>query len=366
MLKKKWFFVSIIQYKDRSSMKKGLFYIIISILCTAFLYGCQSTMHTKAEAVAKVMTPQTRFLDENIEVIHEQVETNVDRGATNAGRTASLPTRFWKKFAKGFQGVSDENPYDRPEPYFRKDFQRETLAASKKGITQPEYLRGERYAKAYRSPFIFREELERGGTTEMTTVAEAGASLLAKQYLDFQKQLEDDLARAEALHSEGKYSEALEIIDRVMDLDSSSRDGRLLFEKVIKAREEQKRQQENDLRERVEKNERTAAYVSEAKQQFALNNYDEAKRIAEKALSVDASHPGAREIIDTVELAQFEAQLKREGTSSLEVLENMIYKHLNLYQQYSKEQLDELAKKELHKVSILETYKDKISELEHE
>ena len=84
-------------------------------------------------------------------------------------------------------------------------------------------------------------------------------------------------------------------------------------------------------------------------------------RIAQKATSLDSTHEGARELVDTIELVKFENNLKMSGTSSLEVLERMIYKHLKLYQQYSNENLSDLAKKELQKVSILESYRDKIS-----
>ena len=145
-----------------------------------------------------------------------------------------------------------------------------------------------------------------------------------------------------------------------MDLDSSTRRGRLLFEKIIQAREQAKIKRETEMRERVQKHEKIVLYLHEAKGYLEQNNYDEALRVANMAISVDSSHKDARELFDTIELAKFENNLRMSGTSSFEILERMIYKHLMLYQQYSKEDLGDLAKKELQKVSVLESYRDKI------
>ncbi len=344
-------------------MKTHIISLSICILCTLFLVGCQSTNSANKDIPPKVVAPQAPFLDENIEVIQERTDANVDRTANVAGHTAHTPVRFWNRFVDSFRGVSHKNPYDRAEPYYRDEYKKDVLASAKKDITQPLYMRGERYSKAYRSPFIFREELQRGGTSEMTTISEVESSLLAKQYLDFQKDLEDDLDRAEKYYAEEKYSEALEIVDKVMDLDSSSRRGRVLFEKIIQAREKSKIEHETEMRERVRKHEKISQYLQEAKSFLEQNNYDEALRIANKAVSVDATHEGARELLGTIELAKFENNLKMSGTSSMEILERMIYKHLMLYQQYSKEELIDLAKKELQKVSVLESYRDKVSGL---
>jgi len=334
------------------------------ILCTLFFAGCQSTKDLiRHEYPAKVVNPRAPYLDENIEVINERAEENVNRTADLTAKTARMPLNFWETFTKRFNGVSDANPYGRPEPYYRKDFQKEMLAESMQGVTQPTYVRGARYTKAYRSPFIFKEELERGGTNDMTAVSEAASSLMAKQYLDFQQSLEDDLAQAEKLYADGKYSEALELVDKVMELDTSSQQGRILFEKIIKAREEDKLKRETEMREKVAQNERISQYLSDAKRALDDGNYEEALRIGNKALAVDPAHEKSRELVDMIEMAKFEDELQRSGTSSYEILERLIYQHLMLYQQYSNENLSDLAKKELQKVSILEAYRDKLTVL---
>jgi len=310
------------------------------------------------------VSPSAPYLDENIEVVDERVVVNVDRTANITGKAARMPVKFWNKFSRTFRGESDANPYARTDPYGRQEFQADALAEHMKDVTQPIYLRGEKYANAYRSPFIFKEELARGGTTDMVSVSDAGASLLAKQYLDFQRDLEDDLDRAEKYLEEGKFGEALELVDKVMDMDSSSQRGRMLFEQVIRERENDKLRQEEVAKKRIADAEKISQYIVEARDYLADHDFEEALRVAQKAVAVDPTHEGARELVDTIDVAKFEQSLKQSGTSSLEILERMIYKHLTLYQQYSNENLEDLAKKELHKVSILEAYRDKMTPAE--
>lgn len=343
------------------NMKKSFVFIAIGILLSLILSSCQGV---KKEYPTKVVKPQAPFLDENIEIINQRVNDQVDRHATISAHTATKPVRFLDRFTKGIKGISDANPYDRTEPYYHKEFQKDMLAESMQGVTQPTYVRGERYGKAYRSPFIFKEELERGGTSDMTTISDAASSPLARDYLDFQKDLETDLNKARKYYEEGKYSEALELVDKVMDMDTSSQEGRILFEKIVKTREEEKQKREAEIRSRIEKHEKISRYIGEAREYLAQNNYSEALRIGKKATSLDPTHQGAREFVDTVELSQFENKLRTSGVSSLEILERMIYKHLKLYQQYSNENLGALAKKELQKVSILESYRDKVDTFE--
>lgn len=346
-------------------MKRTFYPLIVVGIITLFFTGCQSVKEFFViNKPTKVASPRAPYLDENIEVIDERVVSNVDRTATVTGKTARLPVRFWDKATKGFKGVSEANPYSRNDPYGLKEFQGTNLAEHFKGVTRPTYVRGEKYAKAYRSPFIFKEELARGGTREMITVSEAGDSLLAQQYLDLQKDLEADLDRAEKHLAEGDYGEALQLVDKVMDMDSSTRRGRMLFEKIIKEREQDKIRREKEAREKIANHEKISQYIAEARRYLEDQDFEEAERIAKMALSVDPAHTGARELADTIELARFERSLKASGTSSLEILERLIYKHLSLYQQYSKDQLDDLAKKELQKVTILESYRDKLSLLE--
>ncbi|MBU1862754.1 MAG: hypothetical protein KKH94_03695 [Candidatus Omnitrophica bacterium] len=337
-------------------MKRIFVSIFISLLFTVILSGCQSQIQPQA----KIVNPQAPFLDDNINVMNEYAEKTVDRSADASGRAARLPFRFFNVFRNRVKGISDANPYARSEPYFRDDFKQAQAAQKMEGVTQPEYLRGERYANTYRSPFIFREELERGGTSEMTTVQNVSSSLLAKQYLEYQDDLEAELKRAQKLYDEQRYSEALEVVDKVMDMDTSSYEGRILFEKIIKAREEARINQEKNMRERVAKHEKVSRYLSEAKEYLEANNLLEAERVSQKALSIDPTHQGAREFADNIEMAKFELKLKASGTSSLEMLEKLIYKHLQLYQQYSNENLKDLAEKELRKVAILESYRDKV------
>ena len=345
-------------------MKRTFSFLIGVCIITLFFTGCQSVKEFfVVNKPTKVTSPEAPYLDENIEVVDDRVVQNVDRTADIAGKTARLPVRFWNKVTKSFRGVKETNPYERSEPFGQQEFQAANLADHFEDITQPVYLRGEKYTQAYRSPFIFKPERARGGTTEMVTVSEAAESLLAKQYLDFQKELEDDLDRAEQYLADGKYSEALELVEKVLNMDSSSRRGRILFEKIIREREQDKIEREKEARERIANNEKISQYIVEARSYLEDYNFAEAMRIAEKAVSVDPSHNKARELVDTIELAKFEHSLKASGTSSLEILERMIYKHLNLYQQYSNEGLDDLAKKELRKVSILESYRDKMTAL---
>lgn len=345
-------------------MKRITFLTLSACIFSLFCSGCQSVSEFLVlNKPTKVVSPAAPYLDENIEVIDEHMLLNVNRSANITGKAARVPVKFWDKVTRSFRGESDENPYDRADPYGLKDYQGEALAEHLKGITQPTYMRGEKYAKAYRSPFIFKEELARGGTSEMITIGDASSSLLAKQYLDFQKDLENDLDRAESYLNEGKYGEALELVDKVMDMDSSTQRGRILFEKIIRERENDKIRQEEAAKIKIANSEKISKYMVEAREYLEKYNFEEALRVAEKAVHVDPTHEGARELVDTIEVAKFEYGLKESGTSSLEILERMIYKHLTLYQQYSNENLTDLAKKELQKVSILESYRDKLSSL---
>jgi uncharacterized protein YqeY len=342
---------------------KRIYSSLIGIcIFTLFLTGCQSVKeYFIINKPAKIATVQSPYLDGNIEVVDDHVVQNVDRTANVGGKTARLPVRFWETFTKSFKGVSDTSPYDRTSPYGKKDLQSENLSEYFKGVTQPIYMRGEKYAKAYRSPFIFKEDIARAGTNDMVTLSELGSDVLAQEYLLFQRGLDEDLDRAEKYANEERYAEALEIVDRVMEMDSSTQRGRMLFEKIIKDREANKARHEEEARQKLAKREKITQYISEAKEQLADDNFEEADRLAQMALSADPTHTGARELIDEIEVARFEHSLKSTGTSSLEILERLIHKHLTLYQQYSHDQLDNLAKKELQKVAILESYRDKIA-----
>lgn len=354
-------FATITQKSNGVEMKKAIC-LISAILCTLFCTSCQSTSKLiKREYPTKIVNPKAPFVDENIEVMNEYALDTVDRAGNVSGKVGQAPVRFVESTTKSFKGISNQNPYERAEPYYRKDFQKDMLAMEKKGVTTPTYVRGQRYANAFRSPFIFKEELERGGTQSMTSIANLDKSLLAKDYLRYQQDIEDDLQRAEKYYEEGKYAEALELVDSVMNRDLSSQRGRVLFEKIVRAREEARVEQEKKIRERIANDERIAQYINEATEALNDGHFDEALRICEKGLAIDADNPKVRELKDTIELAQFEAMLRASGSSSLEVLENMIYKHLQLYQQYTNEALNDLAKKELQKVTVLETYRDKIA-----
>ena len=343
-------------------MKKKYFLTINSMLCTLILCGCQTAKElVQHQYPTKVVTPTDPYIDGNITVVNERVTSGVERTADAAAKAVTVPKTFVKKFIDSSNGISTDNPYDREDPYYRKDFQQDMMADSMLGVTQPRYLRGAQYAQALRSPFIFKEELLRGGTSEAATVPQVSASMMAKQYLTFQKDIEAQLDKAEELYNENRYSEALEIVDKVMDLDTSSRKGRILFEKIIKAREEDRVEREEKMRERLAQNEKIEQYLSQAQDYLAGNDLEEALRIAKKALSLNASHERAREVVDTIELAKFEQSIKKSGMTSFEVLERMIYKHLKLYQQYSNENLTDLAEKELRKVAVLEEYRDRLS-----
>lgn len=343
-------------------MKNKTFLIALSILFTLNLTGCQSIRDMVCRQYpTKIVSPKDPYLDDNIKVSNERLEDNIDRAADVSAKAVNASRRMVRKISDGVKGISAENPYQRSQPYYRKDFQQDMMAESMKGITRPRYLRGQKYVDTYRSPFIFRAELERGGTDAMTTVREAGHSMLAKQYIDFQKDLEAKLNRAQMLFDEKRYSEALEIVDEVLDLDTSSHEGRILFEKIIRAREEDKRQREEKMRERIAQNERIARYLAEARSFLEADNIDEAYRVAKKALSINSGHAKAREVVDLIELAQFERKLSASGMKSFEVIERMIYKHLKLYQQYVNENLPDLAQKELRKVSALEAYRDRLT-----
>lgn len=342
-------------------MKKQFLFVLACFVAVSCLSSCRVTTEViTKEYPVKVVQPHAPFIDENIEALNDRITQEIDRNAGVSAKVARVPLRFVNTFVDEFQGVSARNPYDRGRPYTRDEFKQEMLADALKGLTQPTYVRGEQYAETLRSPFLFKEEMLRGGATTTTTVSEAGMSLLAKNYFEFQNAIEEDLRQAEEYFNEGKFSEALELVDRVMDMDTSSQDGRALFERIIKAREEARLKREAELRERVANSERINQFLVEAKRYLAQNNYEEAMRIGQMALSVDGTNQKAREFVDAIELAQFEDRLQGSGTSSFEVLERMIYKHLMLYQQYTDEHLEDLAKKELQKITILESYRDKL------
>jgi tetratricopeptide (TPR) repeat protein len=344
-------------------IKKQILYSMVVIFCIVFMSSCQSTNPSiKSKSLVKTINPHAPFVDDSIQVIDERATNGVERSADAAAKTAQLPVSFYKKFTNSLQGVSDKNPYARPEPYFRKDFKQDMLVADNKGIIQPQYQRGENYSRAYRAPFVFDEMTSRN-VNEMVEANQISSNQSAQQYFSFQQSLEADLVKAESLYKEGKFSEALEIVDKVLSFDSSSQQARILFEQCIKGRETSRIQQEALLKEKIEKDEKISQYLKDARCALNQQKYQEATRIAKKALSIAPTNAAAIELTDTIELAQFEDGLKKEGVSSSEILERLIYEHLNLYKQYTDEKLSDLAKKELQKVSILESYKDKLGSL---
>ena len=103
-------------------MKKHIICLSISLLCTVFLVSCQSTNKVTPP---KIVSPQAPYLDENIEVVQERVDTNVDRTADVSAHAVHTPVRFWDTFTKRFRGVSDKDPYERPGPYRRDDYKKD-------------------------------------------------------------------------------------------------------------------------------------------------------------------------------------------------------------------------------------------------
>ncbi len=337
-------------------------FVLLFFFCL-FLTGCQTTDNLiSCERPVKIVNPKAPFVDENIDVFEEHLDDGIKRNAGVVATLTRVPVDFFKEFRKKFNGVSDRNPYRRSKPYYKRDFEAAQLADQFGGVLQPDYIRGVPYVNPYHSPFMFKEEFLRGGTKTMVELKDIDKSLLAKEYINLQKDLDIKLDRAEKLLEDKDFSGALKLVDEVLDIDMSSYRARVLFEKIIKAREEERIKKEEEIKKKIANEEKIAKYLNEAKEYLMKQEFSEAERLARKALSVDPSNEKARSFLDNIELAKFEYKLKESGTSSLEVLERMIYKHLSLYQEYKNEGLLDLAEKELKRVSILEDYRDKISE----
>lgn len=345
--------------------KKYSLWAIHVLLFTLFLTGCQMTKQLIVnEYPTKVVKPDAPYASDNIEILSEHVNSDIERTGDVAARAVSFPIHLAKSFQKSLAGISDKNPYERTSPYYKEDFQQDMMADSMKGTTQPSFIRGQKYAPSFRVPFIFKEQLDSVDGFSRTSLDNVVNSGLAKDYLAFQRDLELDLDRADKYLSEGNYSEALELVDKVMNLDTSSHRGRALFEKIIRTRESSRIKREEKMREKIANDERIARYLGEAKEYLQKGRFSEALRVAKKALSVDPASEKARDFVDTIELSKFERSLRESGTSSFELLERMIHKHLSLYQQYTNESLADLASMELQKVSVLESYRDRLTAIE--
>jgi tetratricopeptide (TPR) repeat protein len=310
----------------------------------------------------QLVDPRFPYMNDNLAVSVQRTNAAAKASGNVVGQMAQKPVTAVESFVDGFQGRTDENPYDRSVPYFYDDYNRGVLGQMGKDLMEPVPAEDMSYPKALRAPYVVD-----GENVDLTKEA-----ILYKQQLD---EVEKLVADAEALMNEKDFTNALAKVDQAADLDPASDLVRKKHAEIIRAEERarfegellvkkeaenallQKEQDEAKKQEDMRKARLVEEYIIKIDQSLTLGDYDEAQRLAQIMRNLAPDNPRAREVSDQVDLALFKRSLDPRILHNDLLMEDLILEHFRRYQEYVDTGLDDLAERELKKIAFLESLK---------
>jgi hypothetical protein len=339
--------------KKRLLLLVGLVFVLSA--CQAFMPDTQKK--------PTIIDPRFPYLNESLEVSTQRTNESVKVASNMAGQMAQKPVVAVESFVDGFQGRTDDNPYERSVPYFYDDYSRGVLGQEGKNLMEPVPAGEMPYPKALRAPYLVD-----GENVDLTKEA-----ILYKQQLDAVEKL---VAEAEALMNEKDFTGALVKVNQAADLDPASDLVRMKHAEVIRAEERarfegemqvkkkaedavlQQEESEAKKQEDMRKARLVEEYIIKIDQSLTLGDYDEAQRLAQIMRNLAPDNPRAREVSDQVDLALFKRSLDPRILHNDLLMEDLILEHFRRYQEYVDTGLDDLAERELKKIAFLESLKN--------
>jgi hypothetical protein len=339
--------------KKRILLLVGLVFVLSA--CHAFM--------PETEKKPQLIDPRFPYLNDNLEVTTQRTNESVKTAGNVVGQMAQKPVVAVESFVDGFQGRTDDNPYDRSVPYFYDDYNRGVLGQTGKDLMEPVPAGEMSYPKALRAPYLVD-----GEDVDLTKEA-----ILYKQQLDTVDKL---VADAEALMNEKDFTSALAKVNQAADLDPASDLVRAKHAEIIRAEERarfegeiqvkkkaedavlQQEEAEAKKQEDMRKARLVEEYIIKIDQSLTLGDYDEAQRLAQIMRNVAPDNPRAREVSDQVDLALFKRSLDPRILHNDLLMEDLILEHFRRYQEYVDTGLDDLAERELKKIAFLESLKN--------
>lgn len=307
--------------------------------------------------------PRFPYLQDNLEVAVDNVNADVAQVGHAVGKMARKPQVALESIINGYKGVSDKNPYDRPKPYYYEEYSRDVLGSMGERLMEPIADTKMQYPKPLRAAYMVEGE-------DLQLTKEA---ILYKQFLDEVSSL---LEEAEALMYENRFDEAFAKVNEAFGLDPTNEAAREMYTQVVRAEErakyEAERQQAEQMRaeKMQEENMQTSQqedmklarvveeYIARIESSLEFNDLEEAQRLALLLGKIAPDSQRARDIIDQVEFVVFQRSLDPRILNNDFLMEDMILEYFRRYQEYIETGLEDLARRELRKITFLESLKN--------
>lgn len=332
----------------------------LTIWAMLFLFACQTYL-PKGNS-NKILDPRFPYREHNITVLTDSMQANTALSGKVLGQVATKPKVLMDSFVKSYRGVSDKSPYKRDKPYFYDDYSRDVLADMGKKLMEPIEGSQMSYPQAIRAPYIV-------GGREIELSKEA---ILYKEHLD---KVASFIAQAEDYLLNNQYTEALVKVNQALDLDPSSDAARSVYSKIVRrqargyyekelveekkqVQEEQRAEEAKELRkEKARKARMIEEFAQKITRSLQMQDFEEAKRLADIVRQIDPENSLAKKISDEVDLVIFKRELDPRIITNDIFMEDVILEHLRRYQEYDATGLRDLARRELQKITFLESLK---------
>ena len=342
------------------------FFCMVSCLLTScntissFVHGDRSY---------QLVDPRFPYMEQNLTTVADETNHDVAVAGKFLGQTAQKPKIAVKSFVNGYTGKEEGNPYDREKPYYYDEYKREMLSNVGKDLMAPLDNSAMKYPAILRSPYLVNE----------TDVASSKEAIAYQKHLDKIDTMLDD---AKKFMDEKKYTEALAKVNQALDNDPASEKARALYGEIVRAQErssaeaelakqqqaaQAEKEQEQEVQAQAEADQQrqeVAIYIARIDASLQQGDYDEAKRLADILDKIAPDDPRAMTAADNVDLLVFQHDLDPRVLHTPPLMEDLILEHFGRYQEYNKAGLKTLARRELKKISFLESIKDKLEAAE--